>query len=293
MQFTRAPSHTGRLNVGGCEIAYATWIPSASPTPATPPAGEPGGMAIVLVHGAGAHMGWWDEVIDILGPAHRLVALDLSGHGDSGWRDGYTGQIWAQEVTAVAAEVSAGPCLVAGHSLGGRVAIVAAARAPDCLRGPVLVDAPVRRPGQRRSRLFVGGPRRGYDTLQAALDKFVLHPPEPVANQDLLGRIAPACYRQVEGRWMRKVDAGVFGRIDDETIAACLGEIDAPLTLVYGEHSSFLDEDGLAFLQEAHAGPTELLRVEGGHHHLMLDHAPAVAEAIAEHWSRVAAARPA
>ena len=49
-------------------------------------AGRPG---IVLVHGGAAHAHWWDHVAPLLAQEYCVVALDLSGHGDSGRRDRY------------------------------------------------------------------------------------------------------------------------------------------------------------------------------------------------------------
>ena len=76
--FTRAlASAPERRDVGvdGGRVHYRAW-------------GEPGRPGLVLVHGGAAHSGWWDHVAPLLG-THRVVAPDLSGHGDSGRREGH------------------------------------------------------------------------------------------------------------------------------------------------------------------------------------------------------------
>ena len=60
---------------------------------------------LVLVHGGAAHAGWWDHVAPLLAGEYCVVALDLSGHGDSGRRDTYDMETWAREVVAVAEHV--------------------------------------------------------------------------------------------------------------------------------------------------------------------------------------------
>ena len=55
-----------------------------------------------------AHSGWWDHIAPFLSRTHRVIAPDLSGHGDSDCRDAYDLDIWAQELLAVPA--------AAGHS---------------------------------------------------------------------------------------------------------------------------------------------------------------------------------
>ena len=62
----------------------------ASPTTAAP-ASRPAihyrvdgaGPALTLVHGVGARLESWDEVVPFLAPRFRVVRLDLRGHGRS------------------------------------------------------------------------------------------------------------------------------------------------------------------------------------------------------------------
>ena len=105
--------HRFELDVEGVPIAYRAW-------------GEPGDPVAVLVHGGAAHSGWWDHVAPHLAVGHRVIAPDLSGHGDSGHRDAYTLEQWAREVLTVAQSESAEQPVVFGHSMGGFVALTAA-----------------------------------------------------------------------------------------------------------------------------------------------------------------------
>src|ERR1019366_6011017 len=67
---------------------------------------------------------WWDHIGPLLANGWRVVALDLSGHGDSGRRDSYTLDTWAREVLAVAADagITTAPTVI-GHSMGGLVTL--------------------------------------------------------------------------------------------------------------------------------------------------------------------------
>src|SRR5258707_2835725 len=99
----------GTATVDGASIAYRDW-------------GDPDGRSIVLVHGGAAHSRWWDHIAPMLTDGWRVVAVDLSGHGDSDRRDRYSLDTWASEVLAgVAATGSTAPSLVIGHSIGGPV----------------------------------------------------------------------------------------------------------------------------------------------------------------------------
>ena len=89
--FTRAIDTTPeshRIDVGGTSIHYLAW-------------GERDLPGIVRVHGGAAHAHWWDHIGPSFLPDYRVVALDLSGHGDSDRRAGYTLRAWTEEVAAV------------------------------------------------------------------------------------------------------------------------------------------------------------------------------------------------
>ena len=101
------PAKQAAVEVDGASIAYRTY-------------GDREDRGIVLVHGGAAHAHWWDHIAPLLAVDHMVVALDLSGHGDSGRREAYGLDMWAQEVLAVVADAGiTAPPTVIGHSMGG------------------------------------------------------------------------------------------------------------------------------------------------------------------------------
>src|SRR4051812_49838601 len=78
--------------------------------------GERGRRGLVFVHGGGAHAHWWTHVAATFAEEFRVVAIDLSGHGDSGHRDSYALELWTDEVVAVsnAAGIEGRPVII-GH----------------------------------------------------------------------------------------------------------------------------------------------------------------------------------
>src|SRR5947207_11720563 len=122
----------GTTTVDGASIAYRAW-------------GNPDGRSIVLVHGGAAHSRWWDHIAPMLTSGWRVVAVDLSGHGDSDRRDRYSLDTWAREVLAVVDEAgSAAASGVIGHRMGGLVPPRLAAPAGSPVRGAVRIGSPVR-----------------------------------------------------------------------------------------------------------------------------------------------------
>jgi 2-(acetamidomethylene)succinate hydrolase len=99
------------------------------------------GPAVVLLHGTSANHAVWQPVGDALAGRARVIAVDQRGHGRSDKPgSGYTGIRFADDVVTVLDALGIDRAVVAGHSLGGRNAWVAAARHPDRVAAAVVVD---------------------------------------------------------------------------------------------------------------------------------------------------------
>ena len=108
-------------------------------------AGQPGGSGypLVLLHGGSARWQASMPIIAELSKRYRIYAPDLRGHGRSGRAPGhYTVSDYAMDVGAFLEGVVKEPAVLYGHSLGGQVAIMVAARYPDLVAGLVIGDAP-------------------------------------------------------------------------------------------------------------------------------------------------------
>lgn len=256
-----APVH-GATQVEGVAVTHRSW-------------GAPGAPGVVLVHGGAAHAGWWDHVGPLLAQDHHVVAVDLSGHGDSGRRDAYPPSTWADEVLEVAADLGMDRPVVVGHSMGGFVTLLAATR-PGRLGGAVVVDSPVRRPDPEWREAREGGPLsspKTYATLDDALDHFFLVPPQPHPPAWLHRRVGAASLREVDGRWAWKWDPRIFGDFstEDPRYTVALSEVACPIAVLHGERSSIVTAQVLAWMREHLPADVPFVEVPDAHHHLLLD----------------------
>lgn len=102
---------------------------------------NPDAMPIVLIHGSGGAINWWDDLIPLLSPGHRVVAVDLLGYGGSAKPDsGYEVETQAALIAQVLAKLQIGKATVVGHSFGGKVATAMAEQSPDLVAGITLID---------------------------------------------------------------------------------------------------------------------------------------------------------
>ena len=116
------------------------------------------GATVVLVHGlGGSRMDWMPTVRKLLG-RHRVVMVDLPGHGSSPLPDPFSLQAAAEALDAVVAKQKAESTIVVGQGLGGLLALIAASAHPDHQRGIMLIDAlvksPIPVPDQQREQLM-------------------------------------------------------------------------------------------------------------------------------------------
>lgn len=104
------------------------------------------GPTVVLVHGLGSRATHWLPVARDLARDHRVVLIDLPGHGLAGMPGVLTLAEAAEALDrAIAAETPDGePVLLVGHSVGGLVATAEALAHPDRVSALVLVETALR-----------------------------------------------------------------------------------------------------------------------------------------------------
>jgi len=100
--------------------------------------GEP---ALVFVHCWTCDRGYWDNQAEHFAKRHRVVRLDLAGHGESGReRKDYTVEAFGGDVAAVVEKLGLKRVVLIGYSMGGSVSVEAARRLGDRVIGVVGID---------------------------------------------------------------------------------------------------------------------------------------------------------
>src|SRR5690349_10075388 len=90
----------------GARLHYRSWSSGAGPL-------------LVFVHGFRGHSHWWDWIAPAFADEFDVVALDLSGMGDSEWRKSYDDETFARDILGLIGHLDRGPATVVGHSFGG------------------------------------------------------------------------------------------------------------------------------------------------------------------------------
>ncbi|MBO9709283.1 MAG: alpha/beta hydrolase [Caulobacter sp.] len=252
-----------RIPVEGAEIELLTW-------------GEVGKPGLLFLHGNGAHADWWSFIAPFFADDWRCAAISWSGMGGSDWRPAYSAELFAAEVFAAveAAQLEAGgvkPILV-GHSFGGFPTLYCAAHHPGRLRGAIMVDSSVRPP----TRPWSGppprtGPNRVYPSLEEALARFRLAPPQGCENLYVADHIARGSLMQVEGGWTWKFDPAIWQRFTMPPLGEMLSRIGCPSALMWGARSALMGQDVMDYMLGELPASTQRLPIPDADHHVMID----------------------
>lgn len=100
------------------------------------------GTTIVLLHGFLENQTMWQDLAPELSKKHRIITIDLLGHGESGCL-GYVHSMEdnAEVVQAVLSKLRIRKAVFVGHSMGGYVALAFAELFPENIRGLVLQNS--------------------------------------------------------------------------------------------------------------------------------------------------------
>jgi pimeloyl-ACP methyl ester carboxylesterase len=98
------------------------------------------GPTVFLAHATGFHARCWDQVVARL-PGHRVLAVDMRGHGLSSQPEPpYLWRYFGEDVAALCRAIGLEGAIAAGHSKGGYAITLAAALAPGIFSKLLLVD---------------------------------------------------------------------------------------------------------------------------------------------------------
>lgn len=248
------------ITVAGCDINLLVW-------------GRPGQPGIVLVHGGAAHAHWWAPIAPLIGD-YRVVALDLSGHGDSGHRSEYRVDLWAEEVLAAAAAIgAAGAPVVVGHSMGGFVAVVTAVLGGDGVAGTIVLDSPMVEDDPEVEAARIGaafGAPKTYATLDEAVARFRTVPGQDHYDPFILDHVARRSLKETPEGWTWKFDRGLFRAISRNVAAEQLPKIHTRVALLRAEHGLVTPEIGQIIYENLGRVAPVVELPEAGHH-MMLD----------------------
>lgn len=263
-------TESGSVEVRDCDINYLTWSGKGSP-------------GLLFVHGHNAHAHWWDFIAPFFKDAFQTAALDLSGMGDSGHRDEYSADVYAEEILAVADTLEMPQdTVVVAHSFGGMMALRAVATHAGRFKGLVLVDSGVRDPEEEKERdrqLERWTKPKVYPDRETAVSRFRLQPPQQCENQYIVDHIARNSVEYDDG-WVWKFDEEQGSRMKRTgDVAEDLKAVTGKIALIYGQNSASFSARSADYMKRLKP-ELEVIELADAQHHLFLDQPMAFVETL-------------
>ena len=260
------------VEVEGAKIHYLTWGDTKNP-------------GLFFIHGFSANAHWWDFIAPAFTEDYCVVAIDLSGSGDSDHRETYSQEMYANEIKAVCDDIGWESADFIAHSMGGSISLNATSIYPEIFKSLYLLDSivilppdKVRNYSSNRSMIradFI------YEDEASAVDSFRLIPPQPCRNEYLLNHIAINSYKQTEEGWLLKSDGKMMKTYQSKDLTETLMAIQCPIYIVYGLMSQIFTQEILDYtVYVGNIPPERVIGVPGTMHHLFVDDPLSVIEEL-------------
>ena len=233
---------------------------------------------LVMLHGGAWRWQEYLSLIPSLGRRWHTYAVDLRGNGRSGWVTGrYRLADFADDNTEFVEQLNA-PAVLVGHSIGGVIALMVAARRPDKVKSLVIEDVP----------LTLESYRNVVDSSRAMFGVWLQLKRAAESEQDLALALADAYrdYPGVTSAWISffagclwQLDPGFFDNLLDDIEGFCAGydcqqilfRLTCPILFLRGESrlGAVMTDDEVTWLQR-HCGNARCVSIEGVGHLLHL-----------------------
>jgi pimeloyl-ACP methyl ester carboxylesterase len=123
------------VTVGGMRLHYLDWGGSTRPP-------------MILLHGIARHAHTFDHLAIDFARDHHVIAVDMRGHGDSGWspEGAYLVEDYVKDLEGLVQQLGLRGITLHGNSTGGRVAQVFAGLHPELVERLIVEDVGPERP---------------------------------------------------------------------------------------------------------------------------------------------------
>ena len=219
------------VTVNGLRIHYLDW-------------GGEGKQPLILLHGIGRVAHTFDHVAAHFSPDYHVMAVDMRGHGDSGWdpQGAYLVEDYAKDIEGMAAQLRLRNIVIWGNSTGGRVAQVFAGLHPDLVAGVIAEDVGPERPREIANSVtnrMRQDDERGWaseEALFAELKASNARTPDEV----LRAYVKYGSKRKADGRVIWKRDPNIANGFVPTDLWRFIRQIKSPIIYILGGRSTIV-----------------------------------------------------
>jgi len=248
-----------------------------------------GASPIVLIHCFSCAINWWDGMVPLLERDHRVITIDLLGHGGSEKPgSGYNPPNQARVVSEALQRLQISNATVVGHSLGGSVTAALSEQNPELVGRAVIIDMP---PDNSYGDLgFIAGL-----AFQPLIGPALWRLKPDFSVRDGLGvAFAPgydvpdAFVEDVKRMTYTSYDdspGGVDEFLDDDPLDQRMAATDKPLMVLMGAEEQIVNDPQRALDQYKAAVPDAQVHLIAGAGHSPNVERPALVAKLVDHFS--------
>jgi pimeloyl-ACP methyl ester carboxylesterase len=200
------------------------------------------GKTLVFLHGLGEHSGYWRVTTKALEKRHRVIAIDLMGHGKSAkpsQKEFYALRNQAKIIHSLLAHLGLEQVFLVGHSMGGQISMHFALQYPDALKHLILlcpagIEAFTASEADwmKQNVKAEGFESRDEGALRAHFQKYVFGKWSEEAEHHLAERVRLKKAKDFKA-YTKAVVASIHAMLD-EPVRHELNQIKIPVTVIFG-----------------------------------------------------------
>jgi pimeloyl-ACP methyl ester carboxylesterase len=229
------------VDVNGLHIHYLDW-------------GNAGKPPLILLHGIARVAHTFDHVAPHFAKDYHVIAIDMRGHGDSGWhaQGAYLVEDYTSDIEALIEQLGLRNVVLWGASTGGRVVQMIAGQHPQWVSAVIVEDVGPERPAAISNRRGdrMAKEANGWATLDEMLVQIKAenpHAPEPILR-NLAHHGSKA---RTDGRIVWKRDPAILKGFVPTELWATVRKIKAPIIYVLGGASTIVPLETQAELKRS------------------------------------------
>lgn len=264
------------IRANGIDIFYAT---------------QGTGAPLLLIAGFACDHTIWDKVAPVLAKRYRVITFDCRGMGQTscGEDDGFTVRQLAEDASALLAAIGVERAHVAGHSLGGMIALELRLAHPERVSSLILISSCARVDERGKAIIESWGKLPGQVDPETGVRLSLpwIYTSAFYAQPGFIDQIVKLVLANPHPPSARAI-LDQSRAISEFDVSGKLGEIRTPTLVMVGKEDILLP---LKFTQELVRGiqGAELRVLEGTGHGLLIESSDEVAAAVLEFLSQVAA----
>ncbi len=222
-------------------------------------------LLVVLLHGLTCHLGYWLRVVPLL-TGVRTIAVDFRGHGLSAHCASYRYDDYERDLLSLLGELRVDRVAVAGHSLGGYVGLLAAARS-DRIERVLAIDVKSdwTEADAALAERSSAATQRVQEDRAALLDRLARSLGRVELSADEMEVLAERSIEPADGGWRFRWDRRVLASEPVDPFSF-LDRVRCPVTVLAGSESDVMPPERARDFAGAVSGASVEIAAGVGHH---------------------------